>query len=241
MHPRHIPIPEGCWMCGRTGVKMSNEHIFPGWLLDKYNYRDVELYSTHADPLGRILSRRKLTYDDFVCGRVCKVNCNEGWMSSLENRVKSIYESGWHSQIDKQATLIARWIAKTATTLNVSQQRRVLVPEAARHGLHNSKQLPVGWKVYIFDCPTEEPSITWIQGGAIFVPNYTEDASDLLGRIYVCSLKLGSLGAVCYWNPPEVKSIKPKQNYKQIWPKLEKGLSIAEWDIKVAALNEAVI
>ena len=198
LHPRHVVIPEGCWMCGVKGVDMSDEHIFPIWLLDKLNCKNQLYYSTHAEFTGRIIDRRKIPLGNFVCGRICRSHCNEGWMGELEKEVKGVYDSGWRKGINKNQTLLARWLAKTATTLNASQQFRVMVPALARHGLINREVLPEGWLIYVFDCKTREPAINWLQGGSVIATNTSRGDSKTAGQIFRCALKLGGFGGMVF-------------------------------------------
>jgi len=232
LYPRHILIPDGCWTCGATGQKMSVEHVFPEWLLEKLNARNTTVAPTHLDPLGRMISTRSLRLSSLICGNVCQKYCNEGWMSELEVEFKRCYESGWERCIDSDNILIARWLAKTATILNLCNQRRVMVPDEARHGLIEKKFLPEGWKVYVFRCQDENPVINWMQGGPIiYLMKKTQQKMVAeMGNIFCCGLKIGNLGGIVYWHPPAINRLEPVPALKSIWPVISGELLGFKWN-----------
>jgi hypothetical protein len=104
----------------------SEEHIFAKWLVDHLAIRNTLITSLRLDvPSGGILDVRKHSVSAFVGGRIC-AECNNGWMSKLEEQVKPVlirliadpYELSNLSEDERHA--VARWTLKTAGVLNRS-------------------------------------------------------------------------------------------------------------------------
>lgn len=97
-----------------------------------------------------------------VNGEVC-ANCNNGWISSLEARAKPILtRHPLHGRIsDDEALVLARWFAKTAVNLNVSQPYRLLVDAADRHAL--ATHVPEPFAVYLFRVRKQNGAVDWVQ------------------------------------------------------------------------------
>ncbi|CCQ46133.1 hypothetical protein ARTSIC4J27_2093 [Pseudarthrobacter siccitolerans] len=61
---------------------------------------------------------------------------------------------------DDEATILARWFAKTAVNLNVSQPFRLLVDEPSRHALVS---VPDGFAVHLFRVRKQNGVFDWVQ------------------------------------------------------------------------------
>ncbi len=229
---RRIAIPNGCWMCGQSDVKMSEEHVFPEWLLENLNCAGLMINPTHMDSFGRIIDSREQLISNLVLGRVCKINCNEGWMSKLEKDFKKCYLNGWQKNVNGNEILYARWIAKTVTTLNASQQRRVQIPEQARHELVNETKLPSGWQIYIYKTDKKNRAIDWMQGAYASILHSKNDEYNIndIDKIYGCSLKVGDLGTLAFWSPSIDWSIEPVLNMMSLFPNTESKLPTYPWN-----------
>jgi hypothetical protein len=219
---RHVAIPEGCWMCGKTGVKMSKEHVIPDWLLKYYDIGDQIMRQAHVDANGTILSTREVKYASLRQGKVCERNCNNGWMRKLEDEFAKVFKNDWKSGLEMKPLIFARWIAKTLTIINISQPRRVLIGESARHGLANSDNLPDGWSVYIYETDSEMPElITWEQGCAMEIgikDGINENTKDIYEQVFAGCIKIGNLIGVAYYAPKNIKDLTPIFPFKMIWP-----------------------
>ncbi len=107
----------------------------------------------------RILSRRTHQWKKFVTRRLCK-NCNEVWLSRLEDLVRPIILNLADSDgkvktlaVDQQF-LLGRWAIKTAMMLNRTASS---IPQLPRNlfweFFSNSESFPKGFSVFAFQCP----------------------------------------------------------------------------------------
>src|SRR6185369_10157223 len=79
-----------CLFCTNPLTERAREHVIPQWLIDYLGVRDEDLLQGIAQTQdGALLKQRTHVAQTFVEGRVCK-ECNNGWMSSLENQVRSL-------------------------------------------------------------------------------------------------------------------------------------------------------
>lgn len=85
-----------CLFCGEyLSSGRSQEHVFPQWLLDELSIRAEQVSAVHIfqpeDPVSdaRVISKRSLTLENVREGRIC-ADCNNGWMSDLENGCKEV-------------------------------------------------------------------------------------------------------------------------------------------------------
>ncbi|WP_185996144.1 hypothetical protein [Nocardioides campestrisoli] len=97
-----------------------------------------------------------------VNGEVCST-CNNGWMSSLDASAQTILtRRPLRGRItDDEAAVLARWFAKVAVNLNVSQPYRLLVPAPSRHGLATG--IPDQFAVHLFRVRRQNGVFDWVQ------------------------------------------------------------------------------
>lgn len=112
-----------CVFCGkeiRKGVNgnASKEHVFPLWLQTRLGIRGVPYTSGVTDVLTGEVDRRNHLLNTVVAKRVC-CDCNNGWMSQLEQELQMLIEPVFQGRtdisklsIDQQLSL-ARWTHKT--------------------------------------------------------------------------------------------------------------------------------
>src|SRR4029077_12596790 len=77
-----------CLFCDKEGLKLSNEHVTPEWLLRYLELpEDDLLFQGIAYSHNRELAAPPRIHStfNFVQGHICKVNCNGGWMHRLED------------------------------------------------------------------------------------------------------------------------------------------------------------
>lgn len=154
-----------CWFCDRTAGTRSKEHIFPQWLLKHHGAMDERVRPIRISmPLGGVVAseRGERPLRAHFNGEVC-ATCNNGWMSSLEGSAMPIL-----TQIprlgrisDDEAITLARWFAKTAVNLNVSQPFRLLVDAASRHALATG--IPERFAVHLFRVRKQNGIFDWVQ------------------------------------------------------------------------------
>ncbi len=118
-----------CWFCrsilGRLPRDRTEEHIVPQWLEEFLGLRDFKIEPTLTSlPDGKRLAQRTHTVAGFLAGRICST-CNNGWMSDLETRAKTVLLSLLQGSreigdlSDFESLAVARWVAKTAYCLNI--------------------------------------------------------------------------------------------------------------------------
>ena len=119
------PAPDTCPFCGFGGA-MTDEHIFPKWLLHEIVARG-----------GRFRRGGKLT--DAIIGPTTPVcqDCNNTWLATLENDVSQIlrkmFDFAYELPHEDQARL-ALWAAKIAILVDAASETRV-VPRGFGHDL----------------------------------------------------------------------------------------------------------
>jgi hypothetical protein len=162
-----------CIFCSEEG-DLSREHIFPQWLLREFNISKSKLLMVHNN-FGVNVSERKLTFNNFVNGLVCKT-CNNGWMSQLEDKVKETLNSLMNFELRSVDLLkekhkdIAKWAIKTAMVLNYGTNYRQIIPR--RHlRLFYKGTIPATLFVtisFITNFDETEGDFNWIQSQDLF-------------------------------------------------------------------------
>lgn len=111
-----------CIFCGNRAN--SHEHVWPTWLariIEKLPGENKTLFNIRTNQHGK-RSRWQSNKPEIVTRNVCKVGCNEGWMSDLEKDVAPILRpmiSGKEQTLEgKQQATIAIWLLKTAMVLD---------------------------------------------------------------------------------------------------------------------------
>jgi len=156
-----------CIFCN-SDQSFSNEHIFPQWLLKEFNITKSGLLMIH-NSYGIDLSERKLTFNNFVNGLVCR-DCNNGWMSQLEVSVKDTlinlmnFEPEGIQQLKEKHSLVAKWAIKTAMALNYGTNYRRIIPKRHLRMLYKGI-LPqtIFVTLSFIDGYDEEGSFSWFQ------------------------------------------------------------------------------
>jgi hypothetical protein len=150
--PRLAPA-KACAFCGAAAVEMSGEHIFSGWI-DKlfeskgYNWR-------YTDPDTRevnIWDQRKLNRKLYV---VC-ADCNNGWMSRIENDLAKptltnmIRDGNKQSLLPRGAVSLAIFAFKCAVVANhANLNGDPFFSPAARDRFKTSLAIPSGFQIWI--------------------------------------------------------------------------------------------
>lgn len=223
-----------CFFCGLPG-QMSKEHAWPQWM-----GRGVEVGSTQTTwsvGYGRTAENELTEYPNVVSKKqgsvlttrireVCQ-NCNNGWMSQLENSVKPLLERLWQPNyvfgrtaigVD-DAAVLAAWAAKTAWIRERASQGRVTPTAEMRRRLMDT-QMPPGF------------TRVWIArhtGRANFDANvcrlqttHQDDSWDTERRrnILVCTLTFRGLSILVRtdddWGVPEMHP--PEDQWRRFWP-----------------------
>jgi hypothetical protein len=202
------------------------EHIFPQWLSAHYGAR-TELVTPHrvSAMTGELLSERpSKPLSGFKTGDVCG-ECNNGWMSQLEDRVRPIptAEKRTGRLTPDEAGALAPWLVKTAAVLNVSQPYRLLFPVSDRHALATG--IPDRAMVRIFKARTQNGLVDWVQGAPSAslspqrVPNQV--AQSLQERTLITHIRVGNLVGVVILVPAPLSAPKVVVEHdasRRIWP-----------------------
>jgi len=109
-----------CLACGPTFSKASGEHVFAAWLLEALNAKGISigLFKHKLDGTDEV-RRNEITLDSFRLKRIC-TDCNNGWMSRLEEKAKPLLlcllsgRRSFKSLNEQERWIVARWAGKTA-------------------------------------------------------------------------------------------------------------------------------
>lgn len=134
-----------CIFCRKTTTR-SKEHVWPQWLEELLGVQGKISAWVHRSVTGNAVSRRIQNTASIVLGQVCG-ECNNGWMSELENQVRPLVQSMLPGVIGRtlsaaDAGTLARWAFKTAIVLNAASNYRHIVPEAHYAHLYSTRQVP---------------------------------------------------------------------------------------------------
>jgi len=184
-HDRSMEImKKECLFCGeQLKGNRACEHVFPIWLQEKYNLSNDGLLQTHFSDKGKVISHRIHPLRNHVYGRVCS-KCNNGWMSQLEEKSKSLIiglsESGLHFDDlnSAQFLFLGRWACKTAYCLHAASNYRSIVPKKHFKFIQeNHATLPKGVWVFAYQHKSSQPFF-WFQSPSWFL----EGDYDLLSK-----------------------------------------------------------
>lgn len=154
--------PKRCIFCGRTGL--SEEHIWPVWSHEfirpksgsHFHMRRLQTargQSTEKQLVSEIKHDGDITSMRFKI--VCEHNCNNGWMSRLEERAKPIIIPllrGTHIALTKpNQELLATWIATKLLTLECTTPD-VVTPALERSLLMGRRRPPDIMQIWIGHC-----------------------------------------------------------------------------------------
>src|SRR5581483_3341668 len=135
----------------RKGTK-TVEHALPLWLmkalgitdqvLSRIHWRPTAIGETGPIPPRAFVKGRHHAMPSFVSGGIC-ANCNNGWMSDLENRAKPILTQLFDGMPPadlnpEERALLARWAIKTAFMLDSPSLYRKRVPASHFHEFYES-------------------------------------------------------------------------------------------------------
>src|SRR5256885_6195480 len=138
-------MPRKCLFCESTGI--TKEHIYSRWIFDcitpsdksfRPGFRCVVRSSRNevADaPFGGDFGDgREIPYDNFCVKSVCK-QCNNGWMSELESKAKTILSETIKNGLDpsslshETAFYVSRWaLVKSLLAANATQAKTPIIP-----------------------------------------------------------------------------------------------------------------
>ena len=153
--------PSGsCIFCGAGGL--SKEHIFPRWIqsvLPKTNSHTYHGIERNNDAYGNKKlfdkSYRENREGDPLVWKirvVCK-NCNNRWMSKIQNDAKEFIHSlligNWKDIKPDCYHTISTWVVMTCMVIEFLDSYSVAIPQTDRSRFMEKTTPPNGWEIWI--------------------------------------------------------------------------------------------
>lgn len=146
-----------CIFCQGTG--MSKEHFWPDWLRN-HIYTSINDKHTSEFHISEGKNPSVLTRKDERSGhlitkkfRVVCVECNTGWMSKLEEKMKPIILDIINSKtvsLDKtKLEELSRWIVMKVIVAEQSEENTQVTPEMDRIHFYRDIKIPDYFRIYI--------------------------------------------------------------------------------------------
>jgi hypothetical protein len=140
--------------------KMSKEHVFPSWLKEHFprGLNDTHgayamSLNTQANAYTKIFEKKHGGSSTTITVRVVCRECNNEWMSKLEQAVRPILSPLIRGEeiilTQDQQRVLATWIVKTAMTAEYRYPEAIAVPQTQRQALMSNEEPPDGWLVGI--------------------------------------------------------------------------------------------
>lgn len=172
--PSDSTMTNKCLFCQNT--PLTKEHVLPQWL--RQHYPDISAINEFtANPKKRWTTQ----LFDLTARVVCK-QCNEGWMSDLENKFKPLFNEmislkKYNLDELKQST-IALWVQKTVLMLNQATPGGIKITSETYDEIYQSKKATrrvmvwLGWRMK-YGQNTNDPlaSFTIKQVDSVQVPS----------------------------------------------------------------------
>lgn len=216
-------VPD-CWFCDQPKGK-TREHIFPRWLTGEMGERETDVTPTRLELVtGKTASTTKRPLAGLVARGIC-ATCNNGWMSQLEEQVRPhLMDKPRPSPMSEDAAyVLARWFAKTAAVLNVSQNWRMIIRKEDRHALATG----IPSNVLVALSRIQRPDgkrIDWQQSSPMMVRTPKgmprDYVIDLAERTLVSNIQVGDLGGTAIFaaRPLTTRAIAELLDALVIWP-----------------------
>lgn len=147
-----------CIFCSRQG-NITKEHFWPAWLAhyfpkggeDRYI---SELYAAEVKNPKRLKFRNERQGKVITKKiRVVCSECNNGWMSALEEKVKPIIASfligHFHKLNKEQITNLSFWVAVKAIVGEHAEDQMALTPNNDRYLVWKSQVIPEYFNIFV--------------------------------------------------------------------------------------------
>lgn len=158
-----------CAFCNYHG-KLTGEHVWPEWL---QTLLPLELHDSHHFHLiikpqslfehrNSIINRQRRSGDpgSRKLPTVC-ADCNNGWMSRLQERAKDhlipIVQGQW-TDLSNFSDLVAKWCVMTTMVYEYLDTTTIAISQEERDQLRLGGALSDSWTVWIGRCPAESPN-----------------------------------------------------------------------------------
>jgi len=143
-----------CIFC--DNVRLTKEHVWAKWLRD-YIPGPPSGYSisgqvVYPDTIERQIEHRQADHRNMTVRHVCE-ECNNGWMSQLQNLCKGIIIpllKGQYTTLHRRRqTLLAAWICMTVMVCEYTQRDKIAVSRRDRRFLKKLQRPPSYWRIWI--------------------------------------------------------------------------------------------
>jgi len=230
--------PGRCIFCGQTGL--SKEHIWSAWtyalvptIKDGHHTRGV-VQSAKDDPKKiyiESLRNHNGSTNTVKLHVVCKRDCNNGWMSRLDERAKPILSPLIMGQpavlsVESQ-TVVAAWAAMKMMVSEFSRRIDVSTAQDERTFLMKELRPPPNWKIWIAHTQSEKWRSAYYRNSSMVgrlneagVPvahegslrKNTQSISIGIGQLFISAIS-SNVPGVEFHAPADAK-----RHIRQIWP-----------------------
>jgi len=227
---------KNCIFCGTklTRRNRSKEHLIPRWLLDIVQSNDIEFFGKHTTFPNKpevLLSERYQGKYSLVLGGVCK-NCNNNWLSQLENNTKPILLAVLDDRSPiiltyDQFILLAKWAYKTAVTLNYAANYKNIIPLTQIHNFYLDDKIPTNVIVDLAFC--NEIGFNYLIGGNKKLVTFNKKQNkNILKRSYIITLQIDHLLMRISWTPDRKYQVLPvpASFVYRLYPQNDKEITI---------------
>jgi hypothetical protein len=250
-----------CIFC--QGYGMSKEHFWPDWLNLYFNKTNNDkhvsaLYSSEGK-CPSILLRKNKRPGNLITKKlrvVCET-CNNGWMSQLEEKVKStllgIIENKSVTLTEQDLLILSRWIVMKVIVAEQSEEGTQVTPEVDRKIFYENEKIPDYFRVYIARQKTTHESaylrhsVTLASSPDGPSPSLngmrrnTQTVGFLIGSlfVYVTAARVDNFNLEGKLNLKHLRCIYPNQGGEVIWNTV-KELEQPEMSAIVWALDDLI-
>jgi hypothetical protein len=203
----------------------SREHVIPDWILRRFSIGDYVISPKAWDGGSEILPERRHPLASFRLGGVCR-QCNEGWMSTLEQRASSnllaLSDGGRKTGglAHPEQAVLARWAAKTALVVHAASYPYSKIPHSIYTNLRTSKGLPPGVSVLAMQTDglaDDIPPVTALQSDRYMFVKRRRTAEPL--GCWKVSLRVGILQLlVCHCPDTSWEPLGWRNVHQGLWP-----------------------
>ena len=211
-----------CLFCTRPLSESAREQVVPQWLIDYLGVRDEDLFQAIAQAQnGALLQQRTHVSQNLIEGRICR-ECNNGWMSDLENEIRPLLidlmsgQRTLHALSAQERLLVGRWTAKTAFVLSNAVPMQAVVPVDHPQNLKEiSDTLPAGVGVFANQHDHTAP-FSYVQKNHWL--RFSEEEQPEHPARYKIALQLQKLLLlVAHW-PPPTRLVVAAATHVPVWP-----------------------
>ena len=130
-----------CVFCGRSDLKITNEHAWPNWMRELFPPGPTTVFGTRPAPQKPITIHPRADDMGVKVNAVCRP-CNEGWMENLETEVRpfltEMIRDGREVQLTReQLGALARWAVKTAMVFEFTNRAPPFYAFDQRNGIRH--------------------------------------------------------------------------------------------------------